>query len=327
MRNSRLVFVFVDGLGLGDPDSSANPLRDPELTVLANFHPPGWTPPREGGRPTDLPPVHRFTPLPHDGIAVPTDASLGVEGLPQSATGQTTLLTGVNAAQVLGRHLYGYPTKTLQGILLRDSILKRAVEADRKPLFANAFRSIFFDLGDAVWTKPLSATTWANRAAGLPFRDMEDLRGDRAVYQDITHDSLIQRGIPIEPREPEAAGMILARLAGGHDFTLFEFFQTDKAGHAQDEDKAVHELRKLERFLSSLISGLDLTETTVVVTSDHGNIEDLGRKTHTHHPVPTLLFGPEVGALSPRLDRLERFAPVFLECLGVGDRSSTSETP
>lgn len=327
MPTARLVFVFVDGLGLGSPDSTANPLRDPELTILANFHPPRWGPPENGGRPVPLPPVHRLTPLPHNGIAVATDPSLGIPGLPQSATGQTTLLTGVNAARILGRHLYGYPTRTLQGILLRDSVLKRMVEGGRKPLFANAFRSIFFELGEAVWTKPLSATTWANRAAGLPFRDMEDLRGGRAVYQDISHDSLIQRGIPIAPRRPEEAGEVLARLAGGYDFTLFEFFQTDKAGHAQDEEKAGYELRKLERFLAALLSALELARYTVVVTSDHGNIEDLSRKTHTHHPVPTLLFGPEAQALSSRMDRLEGFSPAFLECLGVEDRPSGSEEP
>jgi hypothetical protein len=313
----RVVFVFVDGLGLGVSGDPANPVTDPELHVLANFRSGDWSPPPDGGRPDTLPSVQRERPLPAGGVAVATDASLGVEGLPQSATGQTTILTGENAALVLGRHLYGYPTRTLQRILLRTSVLKSLTQAGVPVLFANAFRSIFFELGDAVWKKPLSATTWANRAAGLPFRTMEDLREGRAVYQDITHDSLSGRDESVPPRSPEEAGEILARLSRDHGFTLFEFFQTDKAGHAMDRDKAVYELRKLERFLAALLEHLDLETTTVILTSDHGNVEDLSRKTHTLNPVPTLVFGPDAGAWADGLTRLEFFTPRLLAALGA----------
>jgi hypothetical protein len=313
----RVVFVFVDGLGLGAPGDPANPVSDPGLSLLANFRPPGWNPPPEGGRPETLPPVHRERPLPAGGAVVATDASLGIGGLPQSATGQTTILTGENAALVLGRHLYGYPTRTLQRILMRASLLKRLTEAGIPALFANAFRPIFFELGERVWEKPLSATTWATRAAGLPFCTTDDLLAGQAVYQDITHDSLPPRGRPVPLRAPEEAGEILARRSRSHAFTLFEFFQTDKAGHAMDRDKAVYELRKLERFLAALLEHLDLETTTVILTSDHGNVEDLSRKTHTLNPVPTLVFGPDAGAWADGLTRLEFFTPRLLAALGA----------
>lgn len=318
MENAqRFVFVFMDGVGLGDPGSPANPLRDSELTILANFRPPDWLPPEEGGRPESLPEVQRNSDLPHGGRVVATDASMGIPGLPQSATGQTAIFTGENAALAMDRHMYGYPTPTLQKIIMRASILKRLTEAGRKGVFLNAFRQIFFDLGEDVWKKPLSATTWTNRAAGLPFKSMDDLKGKRAVYQDITHDSLQHRGIGIPLREPEEAGEILARASEEHDFTLFEFFQTDKAGHTQDEEKALHELRKLERFLASTLDTLDLEETTCIITSDHGNIEDLSRKMHTHNPVPTLVFGRDCDELAAQFDRLERFTPEILQRLWV----------
>jgi hypothetical protein len=318
MENARrFIFVFVDGLGLGGVDSPSNPVRDPKLSILANFRPADWSPPEDGGRPGPLPSVLRTRTLPGGGEVVATDASLGISGLPQSATGQTTIFTGENAALVLGRHLYGYPTRTLQKILFRASILKRLTGAGKKAVFLNAFRQIFFDLGEKVWEKPLSATTWTNRAAGLPFRTIEDLRAERAVYQDITHDSLRTRRTDIELREPEHAGEILARVSEGYDFTLFEFFQTDKAGHAMDTEKAVRELRKLERFLAAALDRLDLTRTTVIITSDHGNVEDLSRKMHTHNPVPTLVFGVGADTLPSRLRRLEYFTPVLLDEMGV----------
>lgn len=334
---SRIVFVFVDGLGLGDAESPTNPLCHPGLRLLANHAPSGWRPPEGGGRPLALPEVFRREPLPFDGIVRATDASLGLEGLPQSATGQTTLFTGVNAAAAIGRHLYGYPSPNLQKILMRDSVLKRLNDAGLRAAFVNAFRPLFFELGDAVWTKGMSATTWANRAGGAPFRTVEDLLAGRAIYHDITHDSARARGHDIAERSPEEAGLILARVSEPLDFTLFEFFQSDKAGHAQDMERAVRELVKLERFLVAALGAMDLRSTTLIVTSDHGNVEDLSVKTHTWNPVPTLLFGELAAALAPKLDRLEAFAPVMLEALGVlagertagaaGDAALTADAP
>jgi 2,3-bisphosphoglycerate-independent phosphoglycerate mutase len=313
----RIVLVFIDGLGLGDRASPYNPCTRPGLDLMANFRPGDWKAPLDGGRPDSLPDIMRERPLPWGGVAVATDASLGVRGLPQSATGQTTLFTGINAAAVLGRHLYAYPTITLQRILLEHSILKRVVDSGRPALFANAFRPIFFELGDTVWKRSMSASSWANRAAGLPFRNVDDLLHGQAVYQDITHDSIRSRGVDIPLREPEDAGAILAELGAKQAFTLFEFFQTDKAGHARDSAKAELELEKLERFLNALLDSLDLDSTTLVVTSDHGNVEDLSTKSHTHNAVPTLVFGRDAARLAGRLDRLENFTPAFLHVLAI----------
>ncbi len=314
---NRILFIFVDGLGLGDPEGVSNPVRHPDLDLLGNFRPASWAPPEGGGRPGALPEVLRGKPLPFDGRVVAVDASLGVAGLPQSATGQTAIFTGENAAEILGRHLNGVPLATLQKVLLRFSIMKRLREGGRRAAFVNAFRPLFFELGDAVWKRGMSATTWTNHAAGLPFRTVDDLLAGRAVYQDITHDSIRARGYDIPERSPERAGEILAALSGESDFTLFEFFQTDKAGHARDEAKAVHELLKLERFLGTALRRVDLAGTTVILTSDHGNIEDLGTKMHTLNPVPALVFGAGAEALAPRLRRLEDFTPVLLEGFGL----------
>ncbi len=312
---SRIVFVFVDGIGLGDAEADSNPLRHPDLRLLANFLPRGWRPPEGGGRPGEFPEVLRATPLPYSGLVRATDASLGLPGLPQSATGQTTLLTGENAAEAIGRHLYGYPSPRLRQMLMRASVFKQLAEAGKRVAFLNAYRPLFFELGDEVWTKGMSATTWANRAGGAPFRTVDDLRAGRAVYHDITHDSARAKGYDIPLRTPEEAGAILARAAGEFDFVFFEFFQTDKAGHARDRARAAHELVKLERFLAATLAGTDLDHTTLLVTSDHGNVEDLSTKSHTWNPVPTLLFGEHADALAPRLDRLEAFTPAIVATL------------
>jgi len=314
MPKTRMALVFVDGVGLGDPDLAENPLRDPELDLLANFHPPGWSPPPGGGRPEALPAVHRDRPLPFGGAVVATDPSLGIPGFPQSATGQTTLFTGVNGAEALGgRHYTGFPTITLKRVLMEHALPKRLVAAGRDSVFLNAFSPVFFELGDAVWDKHLSATTWAHHACGRPFRSFDDLLAGRAVFHDITHET--RQSLP--PRSPEEAGRAFAAMTAEADFSLFEFFLTDKAGHAQDHDKASHELHKLERFLFAALGSLDLEHTLLVVTSDHGNVEDLRARTHTHNPVPTLVFGPDAAAVATRLDRLEAFTPVLLDLAGA----------
>jgi bisphosphoglycerate-independent phosphoglycerate mutase (AlkP superfamily) len=53
----------------------------------------------------------------------------------------------------------------------------------------------------------------------------------------------------------------------------------------------------------------------VVVTSDHGNLEDLSDRGHTLNPVPALLIGPPDlrAAVAPRLHRLTDFHDVILD--------------
>ncbi len=80
-----------------------------------------------------------------DGIVVPTDPRLGVEGRPQSASGQTTILTGVNAPAPVGYHKQGFPNQALLEIIADHSIFRQLSEAGVEPItFANAYTSGFF---------------------------------------------------------------------------------------------------------------------------------------------------------------------------------------
>jgi len=44
----------------------------------------------------------------------------------------------------------------------------------------------------------------------------------------------------------------VARLAAAHDFTLYEYFQTDRAGHDRDMERAVGLIQGLDRALPKL---------------------------------------------------------------------------
>jgi hypothetical protein len=290
---SRVLLFFIDGLGIG-ARGPFNPLDGiAQAAPLAIFQ--------------DEEPEIIF-----DGALVRTDARLGVEGRPQSASGQTTILTGVNAPAALGYHKQGFPNQALLEIIRARSIFLQLKRASVAPnTFANAYTPRFFE-GRPRW---VSATTAAVEAARLRFRDLEDLRAGRAVFQDFTNGMLIERGIEIPTRTPEQAAETLARLAEEHRFTLYEYFITDKIGHLQDMPAARVVLTNLSRLLRALLARLDLERATVILTSDHGNIEDLSSRNHTLNPVPTLVWGKHRDRIARRVSTLADITPAIVEAL------------
>src|SRR5215204_5499823 len=97
-----ILLFFIDGLGIGarGPTNPLDGLADAE--PLAIF-------PNE--KPNLL-----------NGTLVPTDPRLGIAGRPQSASGQTTILTGVNAPALLGYHKQGFPNAAMREIIAEHSI-------------------------------------------------------------------------------------------------------------------------------------------------------------------------------------------------------------
>ena len=289
-----VLLIFVDGLGIGTRGGH-NPLHllGREAAPLAVF---------EDEEPQ----------LPFSGLLARTDARLGVEGRPQSASGQTTILTGVNAPAMLGYHKQGFPNERMREIIREHSIFLQLGRLGVGPvLFANAYAGRFF----ARRPRWVSATTVAVEAAGLPFRTVEDVRAGRAVYHDFTNRALSDLGEDSPLRTPEEAADILASLAAAHRFALYEHFIADRAGHEQDSGAALEVLSDLARFVRAVLSRVDLARTTVLLTSDHGNVEDLSTRNHTLNPVPTLAWGPGRELAARRVRSLADITPTILEIL------------
>ncbi len=311
------VFLFfVDGFGLGTPDPERNPVFRARLPVLSDLMggPPGVA--FEGMRQGAFDGVSgRF-----ESAVVPVDASLGVPGLPQSATGQTTIMTGANAPKAVGRHINAHPTPTLAQILNEKSIFRQVSEAGLSATFLNAYRPEFFAWYSGQDPKSKyrpSASTRAVAAAGLPFRTLDDLLAGRAVYHDITHWWLRERGYDVPMVTPEEAGRRAAAVAGDFDFIMYEHFITDFLGHEGGMDKAVLNLERIDAFLGALLSGLNPERFLLVLTSDHGNIEDLSCRTHTKNPVPVLAAGRGCREFVNGLTDLTGIVPRVLRALGV----------
>jgi len=272
----RTILVFIDGLGWGPADPATNPLQSygGEVFRLPTFH----------GEPV------RISRL---GWATPLDAVLGVDGVPQSATGQTTLLAGVNAQGLLGKHLTGFPNEKLRTALLETSVLKILNDGGVKGRFLNGYRPLFWEL-PRERQLTLSATTVANLAGDLPFFTLDDVIAGRSVYHDFTNEELVRRGFDVPVRTPVEAGAILGRASRKLDFTLYEYFLSDKAGHTGEKVAIEAELVKIDQFMKGLFAELEedlAAGTLVLLTSDHGNMEDATTRRHTTNPVPLMAWG------------------------------------
>lgn len=287
----RVLFVFLDGVGIGPP-SLYNPLATQSwhaFEQLAGSHP--WTAP--------------FRSVDTDTHVVKAiDACLGVEGLPQSGTGQATLFTGVNCAEHVGRHFGPYPHSTTQEIVRENNLFRRigTLQASVTPesdsgsgarthaaAFANAYPPQFFDwVNDRGW---YTVTTLSAVESGLSLRQSADLAAGKAVSADITAKGWPDPDASIPPRSEADAARHLVDLHRNHRCTLFEYYLTDKAGHGRLDVPAEDIIGSVDRFLNGIVEAMDPSSECLVITSDHGNIENLNSKTHTRNPVPLIAWG------------------------------------
>ena len=80
-------------------------------------------------------------------------------------------------------------------------------------------------------------------------------------------------------------------MSGERDLLVYEYFQTDVVGHRGTLEDSIRVLSALNRFLAAAIQRLDPAADTFILSSDHGNVEDMRTRWHTNNPVPILLWG------------------------------------
>jgi hypothetical protein len=272
-----VVFLFIDGVGLGK-ESASNPFSQQTFrgfTAMAGDQPFSEK-------------AEEISESEH--IFRHVDARLDVEGLPQSGTGQTTLFTGENASKKIGKHFGPFPHSGIKPLLKNKSIFKKAQQMDRTCWFMNAYPDIFFKKAEK--RNRWSCTTLMTKSAGIKLNTTEDVRNGNALTAEITQQTwreYLNIDVP-EITAEEAAGRLLEQ-SGNYDLLLYEYYLTDKAGHSQQMDKAIEFLETYDRFLWHLIQNKP-KELTIVLSSDHGNVEDLSTNTHTLNPVPLFACGP-----------------------------------
>jgi len=291
----KVIFIFIDGIGVGNENRETNPIYAAKTQVL-------WKLMAEA----------RFL----------ADASLGVPGLPQSATGQTAIFTGVNAPAVLNRHMSGQPTITLKRLIQKLNLFGELNKLGLTVTSANVYRDEYLRnmLEERDRRNKPSVTSVMGMAQGIKFRTVKEFMNNNGVYHDLTGERLKESGYEVDLVTPETAAKNLYALSRSYDFTLYEHFITDIAGHKFEMDKAVEVVEKLDRFLGELIRMLDFEKDVLIITSDHGNLEDLSVRTHTMNKVPVIVKGTQAERAETIVHSLVDIMPFILELFKRGNK-------
>jgi 2,3-bisphosphoglycerate-independent phosphoglycerate mutase len=276
----RLLFLFLDGVGLGQDDPAINPLARARMPSLRNL--------LDG---QSL--VARAAPfLGRRASLLSLDACLGVAGLPQSATGQAALLTGINVPLSLGYHYGPKPNSAVAEFLQNGSIFSILKQSEKRVGILNAYPPRYFEAirsGHRIHSAiPLAATN-----AGVSLRTARDLHAGQALSVDFTgHGWRTELGLTDTPLiKPAQAGERLTQLTEDLDLAFFEYWISDYAGHRQAMDAACTLLETFDAVLGGVLATWNDQDGLILITSDHGNLEDLSHRRHTRNPVPALLVG------------------------------------
>jgi 2,3-bisphosphoglycerate-independent phosphoglycerate mutase len=296
-----VLMLFLDGVGVGKKDAKHNPFFAVKMKTLQALI--GGSVPHLG--------QSRFSTKTVS--YKPINATLGVSGLPQSGTGQTSLLTGINAAREIGKHFGPYLYSTLRPIIHEQNIFRHLHRMGKKVYYANAFPKQFFDYIKAKPTR-ITATTLSWSSTDFKLNGIHELANGEALSADITNERWHSLGYPKLPIiTAKEAGERLARITKEYDFVLYEYYFTDHAGHSQSMKRAADVLEKIDQLLEGIMSAFHDESMLLIVTSDHGNLEDLSTKSHTRNRVPLLAVGKGHRQIVSAVRDITHVAPAILK--------------
>ncbi len=270
--------IFLDGVGIGKEDYENNPFFKYGFKTFTEIF-------------GSIPSLDNMVMHSGSSYLFPVDACLGVEGLPQSGTGQTSIFCGVNASKMIGKHFGPYPYSTLIPVIKEESLFAYFKKKNLSAFFANAYPKLFFDYIKSGRSR-LSVTSLSCRLAGIRLNTSTDVRKGKALTAEITNERWNNKlGYKLRVIRPETAARRLLKIASENKYTLYEYFLTDHLGHGRYEGAAEALLDVLDRFLFTVLTEADKKNMTVLICSDHGNLEDISIKTHTFNPTLTISSG------------------------------------
>jgi 2,3-bisphosphoglycerate-independent phosphoglycerate mutase len=144
---------------------------------------------------------------------------------------------------------------------------------------------------------------------GIPFDQIPELNLDKVVDQ-------LTQAIQI-----------------GYDFIVANFANGDVIGHTQNRDAKIKCAEYLDTYLGHVVKAALSANYLVLVTADHGNLEELftayGKPhvSHTSNPVPFLMISPKTDPSNKiNSGRLADIAPTILSVLGISPPESMTGT-
>ncbi len=301
-----ILLIFIDGIGLGDDNSEINPFAAadlPTLNALANGN--RWL------RSTGIQTSPRA-------VFVPTDPRMGMAGRPQSGSGQAAILTGKNIPQLIGEHYGPKPNAPIRDLLNEDNFFKQVVQKGKTAALLEAYPPPWHQGINSGKNLP-SSYQWAAHSAGVPYMDEHDLRTGRALSGDWTgegwHSQLGYTDTPL--LTPYEAGKRLVAISRQYDFAMMSHWLTDVVGHRGTLAEGVRLLEIFDGVMQGVLDTWDDDEGLTLITSDHGNMEEIGSRKHTENDVPTVIIGAEKTQFAQGLVDLAGLVPRMTAALGV----------
>ena len=294
----RILTLFLDGIGLGANDLGINPFATADTPTLISL---------TGGKRWLAGAGEQAS---EQAIFIPTDARLGVAGHPQSGSGQASLLTGLNVPGIIGRHYGPKPDKQTREIITKHSYFRSLTARGLRARLLTAYPPRL--IADFERGKTLrSSIQQAAFESGQPHFTLEDVMQRRALTAEWTTAGW-RRHLRIQdlPQySPREAGRLLARLARQYDFAFHSHWLTDRIGHRGTLSDGIAVLERFDAVLAGVLDEWDEDTGLVVVTSDHGNMEDLSTRRHTLNLVPTVIVGRRAAEFAHGFKSLIDFVP------------------
>jgi len=308
-----MLFLFLDGVGLGPEDVETNPFARASMPNLDEI--------LDGKRLVRATLGANNNPWVTDrATLLGLDATLGVAGHPQSASGQTAILTGQNIPAKMGQHYGPKPNPEIIQQIENGTIFSILKQKGFESALLNAYPQGYFDTLESGRRLP-GAIAMSTLAAGISLKTTTDLIEGEALSADFTaqgwRDHLKVSEAPL--LTAYQAGAQLARLAHKIDFAFFEYWLSDYAGHRAKIEQACELLKTFDEMLGGLLAVWDPADGLIFITSDHGNLENLDTRRHTINLVPGLVIGDLVRRqeFTNNLHALTDIAPAILRYFKV----------
>ena len=300
ISGQRALIIFLDGIGLGDDDPAVNPFAAAHTPTLASL---------AGGQRW-----LRGTERVATGRAAfgPVDPRMGVPGRPQSATGQAAILTGRNVPAIIGEHYGPRPNPPIRALLKEDNLFIRSVSRGEPAALLEAYPPAFHSALSSGKRIPSSYQDAALQA-GLTLFGEDDVQNGDALAVDWTgaawREHLGYTDSPVYT--PTEAGRRLVEIARRYRFSFFSHWLTDQVGHRGNVPDGVALLELFDGVMAGVLDSWNDDEGLIIITSDHGNLEDLSHGKHTMNDVPLVIVGRGAADVATQVNTLADIAPAI----------------
>ena len=146
------------------------------------------------------------------------------------------------------------------------------------------------------------------------------------------------KGIPFdqvpELSLPQVTAQVLRGIESRYDLIVTNFANGDVIGHTSNRDAKIKCAEFVDARLGQVVNAAIAADYVVLITADHGNLEEMTNPdgtphvAHTANPVPFILIDPRVKSrVDVRDGRLADIAPTIVSALGLAQPSAMEGAP